>query len=236
MNSWIKNVQYKIFPSRCALCGAAGMKHGDMCEPCYHALPINDLSCIRCAIPLEAGNIGVCGQCVKTPPPYHRCIAAWRYEPPVDYLVQRLKFHKDLVFARLLGDLFAQHLTKIYNKQQDKPDVIIPVPLHPKRLRERGFNQSVEIARVIARQLSIPLDLTSCTRPKLTQPQAELPASQRKNNIKGAFAFQPIASYRRIALVDDVMTTGHTVNELTETIRKVSLSTIDVWICARANR
>jgi ComF family protein len=173
---------------------------------------------------------------MKHPPPYERCIAAWRYEPPLDYFVQRLKFNKDLVFARLLAGLFAEHLKKVYTKQEDKPDVIIPVPLHPKRLRERGFNQSVEIAKVVARQLGIPLDIRACTRPKMTQPQAELPAEQRKQNVRGAFAFHPTATYRRIALLDDVMTTGHTVNELTKTIQKASKSSVEVWVCARANR
>ncbi len=236
MNSWLKNIHSLVFPSSCTLCGAPGMKHLDICEACHHSLPINELACVCCAIPLAEGNIGVCGQCLQHPPPYKRCIAAWRYEPPLDYFIQRLKFNKDLVFARLMAALFADKLSKLYEKQEDKPDVIIPVPLHNKRLRERGFNQSVEIAKVISRQLHIPLDLTSCTRPKMTQPQAELPAAERKRNIKGAFAFSPAKSYRHIALIDDVMTTGHTINELSETIQKVCKSTIDVWVCARANR
>jgi ComF family protein len=236
MNSWLKNIQSLVFPSRCTLCGAPGTQTWDLCEACYHSLPINELACTRCAIPLAEKNSGVCGQCLQQPPPYQRCIAAWRYEPPLDYFVQRLKFNKDLVFARLMAALFAEHLSKIYAKQEDKPDIIIPVPLHHKRLRERGFNQSVEIAKVIASQLHIPLDLTSCTRPKMTQPQAELPAEERKRNIKGAFVFKPTVHYRHIAVVDDVMTTGHTINELTETIQKVSKSAIDVWVCARANR
>ncbi len=218
------------------LCGADGMPHWDLCDSCYRSLPINDLACRYCALPLEPGNSGVCGQCLQTPPSYRRCIAGWRYEPPLDYFVQRLKFNQDLVFARLLGSLLAERLTTLYSRSEEKPDVIIPVPLHHKRLRERGFNQSVEIAKVIARQLRIPLDLTACTRPKLTRPQSELAADQRKQNIKGAFAFNPPAHYRLIALVDDVMTTGHTINELTKTIQSVSQSTIDVWVCARANR
>lgn len=180
--------------------------------------------------------MGVCGKCIQHPPPYQCCTAAWRYEPPLDYFIQRLKFNKDLVYARLMATLFAEHLSKLYKQQEDKPDVIIPVPLHNQRLRERGFNQSVEIAKVLSRQLHIPLDLTSCTRPKMTLPQAELPADERKRNIKGAFAFTSAKNYRHIVLVDDVMTTGHTINELTKTIQKVSKSAIDVWVCARANR
>jgi ComF family protein len=236
MNSWLKNIQSLAFPPRCTLCGAPGMTRRDLCEACHQSLPINDLACTRCAIPLPPGSTGMCGQCIQKPPPYERCVAAWRYEPPLDYFVQRLKFNRDLVFARLMAGLFAEYLEKIYEKQKDKPDVIIPVPLHARRLRERGFNQSVEIAKVVARQLGIPVDMRACTRIKMTQPQAELPAGQRKQNVKGAFAFDPAASYERIAVLDDVMTTGHTINELTKTIQKVGKQSVDVWICARANR
>jgi ComF family protein len=188
---------------------------------------------------LPQSTTALCGQCLQKPPPYQRCIAAWRYEPPLDYLVQRLKFNKDLSAARVMAELFAEHLTKRYPNQQDKPDVIIPVPLHHKRLRERGFNQSVEIAKIVARHIGIPLDLRACTRVKMTQPQAELPAGQRKQNVKGAFAFhpsQPAAPGGRIALLDDVMTTGHTINELTKTIQNSGQYAVEVWVCARANR
>jgi ComF family protein len=236
MNNWLKLIHSTVFPGCCTLCGAPGMQSWDICEACYDSLPINELACARCAIPLAQGNLGICGRCLQHPPPYQQCIAAWRYDPPLDYFIQRLKFNKDLVFARLMGALFADRLAKIYSKPADKPEVIIPVPLHIKRLRERGFNQSVEIAKVIARQLHIPLDITACTRPKMTLPQAELPAEHRKRNIKGAFSFNSGVPYQHIALVDDVMTTGHTIHELSKTIQRISKSTIDVWICARANR
>ncbi|KPJ92749.1 MAG: hypothetical protein AMJ53_08745 [Gammaproteobacteria bacterium SG8_11] len=236
MNNWIINIQSLLMPPTCTLCAAPGVGQRDLCEPCHQSFPVNDLACAYCAIPLTEGHIGVCGQCLQTPPPYHRAIAAWRYEPPVDYCIQRLKFNKDLVFARLLAGLFAEHLSKIYIKPEDKPDAIIPVPLHVKRIRERGFNQSVEIAKVIAHRLNIPLDLQSCRRPKMTQPQADLPAEVRKQNVKGAFSFNPVKNYHRIALLDDVMTTGHTLNELTKTIQQLSDCAVEVWICARANR
>lgn len=149
--------------------------------------------------------------------------------------MHRLKFNKDLVFARLLAQMFAQHLLQTFENQPDRPEVIIPVPLHGERLRERGFNQAAEIAKVIARQLRLPLDLVSCTRLKPTLPQAELPAGERLANIKGAFAFRPLRAYQRVALVDDVMTTGHTLDELAKTIQQVSRCNIEVWVCARAD-
>ena len=111
----------------------------------------------------------------------------------------------------------------------------MPVPLHTKRLRERGFNQALEIAKVISRKLRIPLDISSCSRTKMTLPQAELPATERKLNVKRAFAYNPSSPYHHIAIVDDVMTTGHTLLELTKTIKKTSENSIDLWVCARAN-
>lgn len=237
MNRWLKNIQYRLLPAYCVLCGSTAVSQQDICQDCYNTLPLNNIACSRCAVPLSGVDAtdAVCGQCLQTPPPYRRCISLLKYETPVDYLVRRLKFGKDLVCARLLGELFAAQLFDLYEKQQDKPEVIIPVPLHKTRLRERGFNQAVEISRIIAKRLQIPMDLSCCQRHKVTLPQAELPANKRKQNLNGAFSFHSTGNFRRIALVDDVMTTGHTINELVKTINKNKDYSIDIWICARAN-
>ena len=235
MNKWLKNIHSVFFPSTCLVCGAPGMPSWDLCEPCYRSLPRNTMACSVCAIPLNSATEVVCGHCLQEPPPYHRCIAGWRYEPPLDYFVLRLKFNKDLVFARLMAYLLADHLLEFYGSQAPKPEVIIPVPLHARRLRQRGFNQAVEIARVISRKLEIPMDIGASSRPKMTLPQAELDADERRKNIKNAFDYNAVTPYQRIAIVDDVMTTGHTVHELAKTIQKSGAKTIDVWVCARAN-
>lgn len=236
MNRWIKYIQNGLLPSKCVLCGAAGVFQRDICEDCYNSLPLNNIACSRCALPLSVNTAGaVCGQCLLKPPPYARCISLFHYEAPVDYIVRRLKFGKDLLCARLLGALFANHLGNIYENQHHKPDVIIPVPLHKTRLRERGFNQAVEISRIIASHMRIPIDLRACQRRKMTLPQAELPANQRKQNLKAAFSFDPKPDFHHIAIVDDVMTTGHTINEMVNTINKKGVYSIDVWVCARAN-
>jgi len=115
------------------------------------------------------------------------------------------------------------------------PEIIIPVPLHRTRLRERGFNQALEIARPIARSLSIPVDYKSCERVRKTSAQSLLPAAERRKNIKGAFRVtRPIAA-RHVAILDDVMTTGHTVQELAATLRKAGVERIDVWVVARTS-
>jgi ComF family protein len=237
VNNWLKNIHFALFPPTCLVCGAPGMKQWDLCEPCYRSLPSNTPACSVCGIPLPAESSSeiVCGHCLQHPPPYQRCFAIWRYEPPVDYFVLRLKFNKDLVFARLMAQLLADRLSEIYQIQGNKPEAIIPVPLHAKRLRERGFNQAVEIAKVISRTLQIPLDISSCCRTKMTLPQAELPAAERKKNVKNAFLYNPSTPYQRVAVVDDVMTTGHTIHELAKTILRKRHTMIDVWICARAD-
>lgn len=236
MNKCIKTIHSWLFSPICLLCGAPGMKQWDLCEPCYHSLPSNNAACFSCGIPFasESNHQAVCGHCLQFPPPYERCVAGWRYEPPMDFFVRRLKFNKDLAYARLMAQLLADRLVKIYCDQTHKPEVIFPVPLHSKRLRERGFNQAAEIARVISRKLSIPMDITSCVRTKMTLAQAELHAHQRGKNVKNAFTYVPSGPYRHVAIVDDVMTTGHTVTELAKTIQKTSDTRIQVWICARA--
>ena len=209
----------------------------DICEPCYKSLPINELACSRCAIPLPVGTpaSSVCGQCLQHAPPYDRCIALWQYQAPADYFILRLKFNQKLMYARLMAELFAAHLSKIYANQEDKPEVVIPVPLHPTRMRERGFNQAAEIAKVMALRLHIPLLLHACQRAKNTLPQSELPANQRQQNVKGAFQVKPGLLPHHVAIVDDVMTTGHTVGEMTKTLKNVGVKVVDVWVCARAN-
>ena len=130
----------------------------------------------------------------------------------------------------MLGDLLADAV----NAQAVKPEVIIPVPLHSSRYRERGFNQSLEIARILSRRLVIPLDYRSCSRIHATQAQTQLDAKERARNLKKAFAITKPLPYTHVAILDDVVTTGATVNELAKMLRQAGVKRIDVWACARA--
>lgn len=148
----------------------------------------------------------------------------------MQYLLTGLKFRADYKNARLLGLLLAEHL----QKTAEKPDCILPVPLHKARYRQRGFNQAIEIARTVSKELHIPLDLNTCLRHRDTPHQTELSAKQRRKNLKNAFSIIKPIQARHIAILDDVMTTGTTVHELAAVLKKAGVSRVDVWVCARA--
>jgi ComF family protein len=117
-----------------------------------------------------------------------------------------------------------------------KPDVIVPVPLHKSRYRQRGFNQALEIARTVSKDMQVPLDVYSCQRQHDTPQQSQLPAKQRRKNLKNAFAVVRPLNAAHVAILDDVMTTGSTVHELAKVLKKAGVAKVDVWVCARAVR
>ena len=229
VNKSRRNVQEFLFPTLCALCGGYGQRGRELCCGCERDLPAITVACTQCGAPLPAP--GRCGRCQLRPPAYGRTVAIYHYRPPLDTLVKRLKFKNDLHLARLLGGLMAERLTAT---DITMPDVIVPVPLHVRRLRERGFNQALELARPIAERLAIPLDWHHVIRTRATDPQSDLPAKLRSRNVKGAFSVAAGFTAQTVAIVDDVMTTGHTVNELALTLRRTGVTNICVWTCARA--
>ena len=230
VNDWVKKIQYWLYPPACMLCKGP-VKEGDLCTGCAAELPYNAMACARCALPLPS-PAELCGQCLQDPPAYDGAISLFRYAHPADQLILRLKFQAQLHLARALGELLALHLKR---EAPSLPELIIPVPLHRARLRQRGFNQSLEIARPLARRLNIAVDYQSCERVRNTSAQSLLPATERRKNIKDAFRVTRLLTARHVAIVDDVMTTGHTVQELAATLRKSGVERIDVWVLARAS-
>jgi ComF family protein len=232
VNNWSSIIQDWLYPPTCLLCGDPGAAHRDLCAPCATALPYNRHPCPRCGAALNetAPGDSLCGRCQKERPQYDATIAPLLYQDPVRYLIRALKFGGRHPCARLLGTLLAEPIATL----SERPERIIPVPLHPKRYRQRGFNQAMEIARPIARRLKIPLDPTACSRTRNTPPQARLTAKERKRNLSDAFTIKKGFAAEHIALVDDVITTGATVNELARALRKTGIKRIDVWACARA--
>lgn len=226
---WPKALWQKLYPLVCALCGASGTAGLDLCTSCQADLPPLGITCLRCARPLLTP--GTCGTCQRQAPPQDRTLSAYRYAPPLDHLILQLKFHGKLHLAPLLGKLTAEYLEQCAHPL---PECIIPVPLHPSRLRERGFNQALELAKPIAARLKIPINYQIVYRRRNTATQSGLPQQERKRNMRGAFAIQGTLAAQHVAIMDDVLTTGHTVGELTRTLRRAGAQTIEVWTCARS--
>lgn len=234
-NNWIKYAQSVLYPPTCVLCGDPGAGGLDLCRCCREDLPYSTLSCRQCALPLESESTSaICGVCQKNPPHYQRTTSLYLYAPPVDRLITQLKFNHKLENARLLGTLMAENLSQALATAPDRPECIIPVPLHKNRIRQRGYNQALELARPIARRLGIALDLSHCRRQRETLEQSQLAAKQRRKNVRGAFELQPGFKPKHVAIVDDVMTTGQTVGELARLLTRHGVQQVDVWVCARA--
>lgn len=237
VNYW-SIIKHFLLPARCLLCNATlnPEQPSGLCEPCTLKLPWLNKSCERCALPISSPSEGpyLCGKCQQSPPSFTRCHALFHYQYPVDRMITHLKFHHKLLYADCFGELLSQHL-KFHYLHQPLPDLIIPVPLHWKRLRERGFNQAEEIARYCAARLNLKMESHLCRRHKNTAHQMDLPAKERRKNLKNAFYSQPFKTGTRVALVDDVMTTGATLNELSRCLKKSGCAEVHLWCVARAH-
>jgi ComF family protein len=210
----------------CLLCGA-NSHDGLCCAACDADLPrLTGEHCPVCALPTLAGS--VCGQCLKHTPPFDHTVAAFSYLFPLDKLIQALKFRERLILVNFLADALTQRITT-------KPDRIVALPLHPTRLRERGFNQSLLLAHRISGRLDIPLLPDACERVRNTPPQSSLPWKERDKNMRQAFTCKPGADVRgkHIAIVDDVMTTGASIGELARALKQAGASDVSAWVVAR---
>ena len=221
-----------LFPCRCILCQQTVKHSFEVCPDCYRALPHNEICCVSCALPLaeDINNEVLCGSCIQKAPAFDYANSLFRYEGDVIRLVHQLKFGEKIGFSRTIGEMLLMQLLKT----NEKPDCILPVSLHKSRLRQRGFNQSIEISRVLAKNLVIPIEHTAVVRHRSTAAQSGLNAKQRQKNIKGAFSVVAKLNYKHVLIVDDVMTTGATVNELAKVLKKNNVERVGVLSIARA--
>lgn len=229
LNRWIHRIQDAVYPGRCLLCGDAGCRVLELCVACRNELPGIGPACTRCGVPLP--DSAVCGRCLQHPPAYDALRGPYRYAPPIDYMIKQLKFHGRLAYARLLGCLLAEALGE---HKPALPTCLIPVPLHTGRLRERGFNQALELARPVALKLGLPIDYASCRRTRATTAQSLLPAAARGKNVRGAFAVEAARLPPHVVLIDDIVTTGHTVDALASALKQAGVTQVTVWTVARA--
>jgi ComF family protein len=208
----------------CLLCGAAS-KTGVCCAECDASLPgLSAARCPVCALPTLNGAI--CGRCLNHPPHFRRTVAAYAYAFPLDKLVLALKYGEKLHLANSLGDRLAQCVVV-------RPDCLVAMPLHPARLRERGFNQSLQLARRIGHQLDLPVLPLACSRVRNTPSQSSLPWKERGKNMRKAFYCSAEVAGKHVAMVDDVMTTGATLNELSLALLNAGATEVSAWVVAR---
>ncbi len=234
VSAWLHSLLERLLPPRCIICDAPGHGGMDICPQCLAGLPHNPRACSQCALPLPSGDVDTpvrCGQCLKKPPAFDHAISLFEYKDDAASLIMQLKFHDRLALSRLFGQLM---LDRVRVEGATGVDALLPVPLHRSRLRSRGFNQSVELARMLSRGLQIPLLRHQVARVVATSQQTGLDAKTRRQNIRGAFRVMAAIPYEHVAIVDDVVTTGSTVNELARVLKKAGVKTVSVWSVARA--
>lgn len=219
---------FRLFPGSCVLCGQSSLCAVDLCARCEADLPRLSNTCPSCAMPVHFNGTR-CGRCIRKSPPQDACRAAFRYAYPLDALVQRYKFNGDHASGRVLGELFSR-----LAPGDERPDCLLPVPLHPRRLRERGFNQSEMLAQALGAKFGIAVRTDVIRRVRDTAVQSGMNAVARRRNVRGAFAVRAGEIPRRVVIVDDVITTGSTTGEIVRTLRRAGAKWLEVWALARA--
>jgi len=225
-----------LLPPACLLCGQllpTDPEEQFFCHGCLAAMvPLQPGHCRCCVQPFQTSiSNHLCGTCLKRPPSFSIVHAAGLYQGSLKEAVHKLKYRNQLTLAKPLGQLLGNCVAAA---ESFAPDFIIPVPLHPSRLRQRGYNQALEVARPIAQQLAAPLVTTLLQRSRNTPQQQGLSAIERRSNLRNAFTLSSEAQALRILLVDDVMTTGETVRECCRTLISGGASEVQVAVVGRA--
>ena len=240
VDSILGRLETAFLPFACMLCGARGENSRDLCRDCANDLTRNRSACARCALPLPIPS-PMCGECLRTAPPFDAAFAPFEYAHPLDLLLTRLKFGRSLAAGRLIGNLWLAGIRAALEdgRIDALADALVPVPLHFARLRERGYNQALELARPLATALRLRLEPDLLVRQRATSAQTGLDAAARRRSLRGAFAIAAPAQHKvpaHVVLLDDVMTTGATVRECARVLKRAGVARVDVWAVARAPR
>lgn len=231
MGRWMTS---RLFPRICLLCDqiCSNDTGTDLCVHCHAALPWNVCCCSRCGVPMNLQHgVCTCSRCLASPPAFLRCVVPLRYEAAPRVWVRRMKFHQGLVEARLLGTLLADELRGCYS-DEDLPDTLVPVPVSLRRLASRGHNQALSLASIVAHRLRRPVARRGVNRTRHGPAQRALSRAARQHNLKDAFASRPWRG-ERIAVVDDVMTTGATMQAMATTLLAAGASEVHAWCATR---
>lgn len=225
-----------LLPPVCLLCAdpLSSSSGISLCTSCLSKVPpLGEGHCTCCAQPFHSpASNHLCGKCLQQPPAFSSVHAAGLYQGSVRDAVHKLKYRSQLALAKPLGELISA--TLLAQCKEFAPDRIIPVPLHAKRLRQRGYNQSVEIARPVARSLKVPLDVKMLKRARYTPPQQGLTAKDRRKNLRNAFALTSVPRAEKVLLIDDVMTTGETLRECSRLLLEGGAQEVCVAVVGRA--
>jgi len=220
-----------ILPWRCVVCSLSCSRPG-ICASCKSTMPWNSPACIQCGLPLANEHDQRCGACLGCSPACDFVVSPLLFEFPVNRLVHRFKFKRDLASGSVLACLM---LEKLRLADSGSPDLVIPVPMHRWRLMCRGLNPAFVLARQLGRSLHIPVAVHDLQRHRHTRTQTGLDAARRRRNLKGAFRWSGrTLKNRSVVLVDDVMTTGSTITECSRVLRRAGARRVSAWTIARA--
>lgn len=235
MNKWLKIVQHLgglclPLPCHCVMCLRPSKRDFALCLSCETLLPWLKNPCPYCALPLNSKTKD-CHDCILKSPLFDRLEALFDYAYPLNDFMIRYKYHEKLYFSKILGKLMAQHLKFTFPL-----DCIVAMPLHPLKQRKRGFNQTIELAKIISNEINVPLDKWSCTKIINTPSQSSLSARKRKTNISPKiFEVNKSFSAKHVLVIEDVVTTGVTVNAFTQALKAAKVETVEIWACCRTD-
>ena len=251
-SQWLKTVQHWLLPEICVVCRRPSGRQRDLCETCLATFARIERPCRSCALPLppatpsfalalpepgllESKEQELCGACIGRERRFTRTVAAFTYTEPVSTLIAGFKYRAGLPQGRVLGDLLLRDLQGHY-AGAPLPSLLLPIPLYGSRLRERGFNQALVLARQLGSALQVPVAAEALVRTRHTPAQRGLSAAQRKHNLRGVFQLQAdLSGYKAIALVDDVVTTMSTMHEVARVLwRACPELELHAWCIARA--
>jgi ComF family protein len=213
----------------CSLCLTQIPHHAAFCHRCSDNLQSNTPRCHSCGIELATNNTQ-CGECLSHPPEFDRTFVAGRYASPIDQLIHQFKYNGDLDKGRILAEWLSSTLT------HSKPDLLIPMPLSPARLHERGFNQSAELARLLSQRLQIPVAYDLLKRHNSETQQIQLKRKERLRAMRKVFYTDQQVKVRSVGLIDDVVTTTATARAAAGVLKKAGVKEVIIWAVARTPR
>lgn len=214
--------------SQCILCNQPHRHKMAVCLHCIELMPLLGPCCRHCAYPLPDTHLLLCGRCIKKAPYFDQTHINYAFEEPLRSLLHQFKYHSGLYLGSFLSHLITRSLPDAFTM----PQCLIPVPMHPQRIKRRGFNQAAVLTQSLAKTLKLPYDFIHCQKIRNTEPQAFLDRKQRQKNLHQAFSSSKLP-YHHVAIIDDLLTTGSTANELARTLKNTGVQRVDVWCCAR---